>query len=83
MFQDEVQPVHWGQDQVALFTVAIWTKGADNPVCESHVIISDDMVHDKKSVAVFMSQMFDKFIKKRQSNVKCVYIFSHWPRLQF
>ena len=55
-YQDEPQSAHWNQEQVTLFTVAIWTKeaaGVDN-VCESHVIVSDEMMHDKKAVAVFM-----------------------------
>ena len=54
--QDEPQSAHWNQEQVSLFTLAIWTKeaaGVDN-VCESHDIVSDEMMHDKKAVAVFM-----------------------------
>ena len=28
-YQGEVQSAHWSQDQVTLFTVAIWTKSGD------------------------------------------------------
>ena len=47
-YQGEVQSAPWSQDQVTLFTVAIWTKSGDkNSCCESHVIVSDDLKHDK------------------------------------
>ena len=37
------QSAHWSQDQVTVFTVAIWTKSGDKNSCyESHVIVSDD-----------------------------------------
>jgi len=47
-YQDEIQAANWSQ-QVTLFTVAIWAKGsASNTTCNSHVIVSDDLSHDKK-----------------------------------
>lgn len=84
-YQDEIQSPHWIQEQVTLFTVAVWTKGTaggDN-VCESRVIVSDEMKHDKKAVAVFMSQVIDKFIKKSHPDVKQAYVFSDGPSSQF
>ena len=83
--QDEPQSAHWNQEQVSLFTLAIWTKeaaGVDN-VCESHDIVSDEMMHDKKAVAVFMFHVVDQLIKKRHQNVKQVYVFSDGPSSQF
>lgn len=82
--QDEVQSAHWNQEQVTLFTVAIWTKcpSGDN-VCETHVIISDEMAHDKTSVAVFMSTILSEFVKEKHPDVKKAYIFSDGPSSQF
>ncbi|CAH3184308.1 unnamed protein product, partial [Porites lobata] len=57
-YQGEVQSAHWSQDLVTKFTVAIWIKSGDkNSCCESHVIVSDDLKHDKTSVAVFMCKV--------------------------
>ena len=41
------------------------------------------MTHDKKALAVFVSQVIDKFIKKRNPDVKQVYAFSDGPSSQF
>ena len=84
-YQDEPRSAHWNQEQVTLSTVAIWTKeaaGVDN-VCESHDVVSDEMMHDKKALAMFMFHVVDQFIKKRHQNVKQVYVFSDGPSSQF
>lgn len=84
-YQDEIQSAHWHQEQVTLFTVAVWTKGTggEDNVCESHGMVSDEMAHDKKVVAVFMSRVIDNFVTKRHPNVKQVYVFSDGPSSQF
>ena len=80
----EVQSAHWSQDQVTLFTVAIWTKSGDkNSCCESHVIVSDDLKHDKTSVAVFMCKVVNDLVKGRHPNITRVWIFSDGPSSQF
>ena len=69
-YQGEVQSAHWSQDQVTQFTVAIWTKSRDkNSCCESHVIVSDDLKHDKTSVAVFMCKVVNDLVKGRHPNI--------------
>ena len=69
-YQGEVQSAPWSQDQVTLFTVAIWTKSGDkNSCCESHVIVSDDLKHDKTSVAVFMCKVVNDLVKGRHPNI--------------
>ncbi|CAH3182899.1 unnamed protein product [Porites lobata] len=69
-YQGEVQSAPWSQDQVILFTVAIWTKSGDkNSCCESHVIVSDDLKHDKTSVAVFISKVVNDLVKGRHPNI--------------
>ncbi|CAH3188775.1 unnamed protein product [Porites lobata] len=69
-YQGEVQSAPWSQDQVTLFTVAIWTKSGDkNSCCESHVIVSDDLKHDKTSVAVFISKVVNDLVKGRHPNI--------------
>ena len=84
-YQDDIQSAHWHQEQVTLFTVAVWTKGTggEDNVCESPVILSDEMAYDKKAVAVFMSQVIDNFVKKRNPDVKQVCVFSDEPSSQF
>ncbi|CAB4041133.1 Sentrin-specific protease 2 [Paramuricea clavata] len=83
-FQDEIQSAHWNQQQVSLFTVAVWTKGPKgDKVCVSHVIVSDELNHDKKSVAVFMSTVMDKFVKEMHADVRRAYVFSDGPSSQF
>lgn len=48
--QDEVQAAHWHQQQITLFPVAIWTRDpSGNITCTSHVIVSDDLSHEKKN----------------------------------
>ena len=83
-YQDEIQAANWGQQQVTLFTVAIWTKdSANNTTCNSHVIVSDDLNHDKKSVAVFMDTVVNNLVRKSFPQVRVVNIFSDGPSSQF
>lgn len=82
--QDEIQSAHWNQDQITLFTVAIWTKSkAEDLTCDSHVIVSDDLEHNKTAVTVFMSTVLDRFVKQRHPEVTTAYIFSDGPSSQF
>ena len=69
--QDEIQTAHWGQEQVTLFTMAVWTKPADSndPVCESYAIVSDDTDHDKKSVTVFLWHVINYFVKGKHPSI--------------
>lgn len=82
-YQDEIQAAHWNQEQVTLFTVTIWTKGTNGNICDSHVIVSDEMVHDKKAVAVFMSLVVDRFVKQKHPHITRVFVFSDGPSSQF
>lgn len=84
-YQDEIQTAHWSQEQVTLFTVAVWTKAKANTerVCESHVIVSDDTDHDKKSVIAFLWYVINHLVKDRHPSVKHVYAFSDGPTSQF
>lgn len=81
-YQDEVQSAHWNQQQVTSFTIAIWTKNGPNVNCESHAIVTDELSHEKKAVAVFMSNVIDNLIKKHPDISLC-YIFSDGPSSQF
>jgi len=83
-FQDEIQAAHWNQDQITLFPVAVWTIDCNGEkICDSHVIVSDDLGHNKQSVAVFMSIVIDKFVKEIHDDVKSVFVFSDGPSSQF
>ena len=45
-------------------------------VCESHVILSDEVSHDKTIVSIMMSIVLDKFVKEKHAEVKKVFVFS-------
>ena len=77
-YQDEVQSAHWHQTQITLFTVAVWTKNN----CDSSVIVSDTLVHDKNVVATFMSTIVNQVVEKFPQ-VKVIDIFSDGAASQF
>ncbi|EDO29585.1 predicted protein [Nematostella vectensis] len=83
--QDEIQSAHWCQEQVTLFTVAIWAKDSANTdtTCNSHVIVTDDHNHDKQSIAVFMDYTINTLVKEMFPQVASVDIFSDGPSSQF
>lgn len=82
--QDEVQAAHWNQNQVTVFPVAIWSRDATgNVICSSHAIISDDLGHEKKSIAVFLYKVLNTFLKENHPDVTDVYLFSDGPSSQF
>ena len=82
--QDEIQSPHWNQQQITLFTVAVWTINEANDItCESHVIVSDDLEHEKTSVVVFMSTVLETLVKQKHPEVTKAYIFSDGPSSQF
>lgn len=60
--QDEIQTAHWGQNQITLFTVAVWVKSGEKTTCGCHAIVSDDLKHEKQSVAVFMHKVLTEFV---------------------
>lgn len=81
--QDEIQSAHWHQEQITLFTVAVWTRNEDKDlICESHVIISDDLEHEKTSVVVFISTVLDTLVKQKHPEVTKAYKFLDGPRSQ-
>ena len=75
--QDEVQSAHWHQQQITLFTVAVWTNNGSETTCKSHVIVTDELSHEKKSVAVMMSHIIDQVAKNKA--IKKVHVFSYGP----
>lgn len=82
--QDEIQSAYYNQEQVTLFTVAVWTKDSScNTICTSHVIVSDDRSHEKKQVAVFVNKVLNTFIKEYHPSVNEVHMFSDGPSSQF
>lgn len=82
--QDEIQSAHWNQQQITLFTVAVWTiNEAKDITCESHIIISDDFEHEKTSVVVFMSTVLETLVKQKHPEVTKAHIFSDGQSSQF
>lgn len=67
-YQDEIQTAHWGQEQVTLFTVSVWTKAKSNS--DSYVIVSEDTDHDKKSLTAFLWHVINCLVKGKHPSVK-------------
>ena len=56
-FQDEIQSVHWHQNQVLLLTCAIWHLSG----LSSYVLVSDCLDHDKNNYKICVRTFtFDK-----------------------
>ena len=66
-YQDEVQSAHWCQQQVTLFTVAIWINDGSKTTCDCRVIVTDELSHDKKPVAVMVSHVNDLIVKRHRA----------------
>jgi hypothetical protein len=73
--QDEIQSAHWNQNQVSLFTVALWHSGNLN----SQVFASDHLVHAKETVIAYMETVIDKL----PTCVKQLSVWSDGPASQF
>ena len=73
--QDDVQSAHWHKQQIILFT------NGSKTTCKSHVIVTDELSHEKKSVAVMMSHIIDQIVKNKA--IKEVQLFSDGPTSQF
>ena len=82
-YQDEIQAAHWSQEQITLFTAAVWVNDSSKTTCETHCIISDDHGHDKWSVSVFLDTVINDFVAKKHPQVKRVDVFSDGPASQF
>lgn len=72
---DEIQSAHWKQNQVSLFTAAVWYSGA----IHSCVIASDNLVHTKDTVIAYL----DRLLEELPREVKIVSIWSDGPSSQF
>ena len=81
-YQNKIQSGHWSQQQVTVFTRAIWAKDAGNKIrCDSQVIVSDELVHGKKSLAVLMDKLVT-FVKQKYPQASKVETFSDGPSSQ-
>ena len=68
---------------MTLFTVAVRTKNESKTTCDSNVIVSNDLKHDKKSVAVFIHKVLKDLVKKKYPHISKACIFSDGPSSQF
>lgn len=79
MSQDEIQAAHWAYEQVTIFTACAWFKDDQKT---SIIVVSDDLLHDKCSVWVFMKAVID-YVKQIQPQLKYISIFSDGCTSQF
>ena len=73
--QDEVQSAHWKQAQITLYTSVAWFRSD----IFSHVIISDNLKHDKYAVVVYLSEI----LKYKPENVRFLKVWTDGPNSQF
>ncbi len=77
--QREVQAAHWHHSQATLFTAYAWIGSESS---ESIVLISDDLIHSKQSVYVFMQYIFNH-LKTNNPDMTTLNIFSDGASSQF
>jgi hypothetical protein len=75
MFQDEIQSAHWKQNQVSLFTAALWFDGELHP----KVVASDNLDHGKDTVIAYIDHLLDAL----PDVVETISIWSDGPSSQF
>ena len=73
--QDKIQSAHWHQNQISLFTAAIWHSGNIN----STVLVSDNLVHSKDTILAYL----DKLLEDIPETIKTASIWSDGPASQF
>lgn len=78
--QDEIQSAHWSHLQVTLFTGCAWANQGQEK--HSYVIVSNELIHDKYSVWLFIKKIIDD-LKSRFANLKKVTICSDGCAAQF
>jgi hypothetical protein len=54
-FQDEIQAMHWVNDQLTIFTCVAW-----GTTVQSFAIASDDLQHDKGAVLIFFDRILSE-----------------------
>ncbi|KAJ4444344.1 hypothetical protein ANN_06136, partial [Periplaneta americana] len=73
--QDEIQSAHWQQNQISLFTAALWHSGILHP----YVLVSDNRNHSKDTVLAYI----DRLLEELPSSSKIIQIWSDGPSSQF
>ena len=73
--QDEVKSAHWKKAQITLHTSAAWFRSD----ILLHVIISDNLKHDKYAVVVYLSEI----LKYKPENVRFLRVWTDGPNSQF
>jgi hypothetical protein len=54
-FQDEVQAMHWINDQLTIFTCVSWGSSI-----QSFAVVSDDLRHDKDQVLIYLERILNE-----------------------
>jgi hypothetical protein len=78
LHQDEAQSAHWHKSQVTLFTACFWTS----PRPKSFAVVTDNLHHDKSSVAALLVQLLTHFFDGTPG-CQFLHICSDGPSSQF
>lgn len=73
--QDEIQSAHWHQNQVTLFTAALWHSGTLYPI----VLVSDNLNHSKDTIIAYL----DRLLEELPRHVSELSIWLDGPSSQF
>ena len=73
--QDEIQSAHWQQNQITLFTAALWYSGILHP----YTLVSDNTDHSKDTIIAYI----DRLLEELPPTTKTINIWSDGPSSQF
>ena len=84
VYQDEPQAVHWDHSQMTIHPIiSYYIKNGESTVTtEEHIMISDDLSHDKYAVKKF-EELSLQFLKSKGINPKYIVVFSDNCKSQY
>ena len=69
-WQNEAQTTHWNKKQITIFS-CFWHKD----LCESAVVISDDLHHCKDSIILFIDNILQNIVKPQDCNINKLHLW--------
>ena len=65
VYQDEPQSVHWDHSMTVIYPIVNYYKTEDGKkITEEHIMLSDDLLHDKFAVRAFEKTTMDHLREK-------------------
>ena len=70
-WQNEVQTTHWNKKQITIFSSCFWHKD----LCESAVVISDDLHNCKDSIILFIDNILQNIVKPQDYSINKLHLW--------